>query len=81
MNFSLDDLMPSQRRLLAKLCGTDAPATAIGCEISELSDAEVITAQTMFPLGLIEVVDGWRGTHWLMLTVVAQRMMIEGLTE
>lgn len=81
MPLSLDDMLPSQRRLLARLGGHAAPDVAIGCEIGELSAEEMLTAQTMMLRGWIEVVDGWRGTRWLMLTGAARRLFEAGLED
>lgn len=81
MPLSLDDMLPSERRLLAKLGGHVAPDVAIGCELGELNADELLTALTMRLRGLVEIVEGWRGSRWLMLTGTAQRLIVVGFGE
>ncbi|WP_152045470.1 hypothetical protein [Aureimonas psammosilenae] len=78
---TLDDLTRSQRRLLARLGGGGFAEDAIGREIGDLTDAELIEAHGLIVIGLVEIVEGWRGTTWFMMTGYCLRIIEEGLTE
>jgi hypothetical protein len=50
----------------------------IGREMSNLSDNELIDCREMIVHGLVEIVDGWRGTMWFTLTDAGRRLRDEG---